>query len=52
MKHVYMVVRASPPNMIQNLAGSLSNKCLDTSLIHANGLFDYNTHNIYGTMMS
>ncbi|KAF2092442.1 alpha/beta-glucosidase agdC [Rhizodiscina lignyota] len=42
----------NPPYMIQNAAGSLSNKTLDTNLIHENGLVEYDTHNLYGTMMS
>lgn len=38
--------------MIKNDAGSLSNKTIDTDLIHENGLAEYDTHNLYGTMMS
>jgi len=41
-----------PPYSIQNAAGSLSNLTIDTDLIHANGLAMYDTHNMYGTMMS
>ncbi|KAB2574162.1 putative alpha/beta-glucosidase agdC [Lasiodiplodia theobromae] len=41
-----------PPYKIQNLAGSLSNKTVDTDVIHYNGLAEYDTHNLYGTMMS
>ena len=41
-----------PPYMINNAAGSLSNHTIDTNLIHANGLTEYDTHNMYGTMMS
>jgi len=41
-----------PPYNIQNAAGGLSNKTLDTDLIHYNGLAEYDTHNLYGTMMS
>ncbi|KAL2829212.1 glycosyl hydrolases family 31-domain-containing protein [Aspergillus cavernicola] len=41
-----------PPYTIANAAGSLSNKTINTDLIHANGLAEYDTHNLYGTMMS
>jgi alpha-glucosidase len=41
-----------PKFEIHNAAGGLSNKTLDTDLIHANGLAEYDTHNMYGTMMS
>ncbi|KAK2755018.1 hypothetical protein FQN54_006546 [Arachnomyces sp. PD_36] len=41
-----------PPYMIKNEAGKLSDRTIDTSLIHANGLAEYDTHNLYGTMMS
>ena len=41
-----------PPYLIQNAAGSISNKSANTDLIHYNGLAEYDTHNIYGTMMS
>ncbi len=42
----------NPPYMIQNAAGSLSNKTLNSNLVHHNGLVEYDTHNMYGTMMS
>jgi len=42
----------NPPYMIQNAAGGLSNKTLNTDLVHHNGLVEYDTHNLYGTMMS
>ena len=42
----------NPKYNIQNLGGSLSNHTLPTDLIHANGLAEYDTHNLYGTMMS
>ena len=43
----------NPPYAIANAAGSLSNKTIDTNLIHAGaGYAEYDTHNIYGTMMS
>jgi len=41
-----------PPYTINNDAGSLSNKTIDTDLYHENGLAMYDTHNLYGTMMS
>lgn len=41
-----------PPYMIKNGAGSLSNKTIHTDVVHQNGLVEYDTHNIYGTMMS
>ena len=41
-----------PPYMINNAAGSLSNHTINSNLIHANGLTEYDTHNLYGTMMS
>jgi len=42
----------NPPYRIRNAAGRLSNKTLDTDLVHDNGLVEYDTHNLYGTMMS
>lgn len=42
----------NPPYSIANAAGSLSNKTIDTNLVHQNGLVEYDTHNLYGTMMS
>jgi alpha-glucosidase len=42
----------NPPYMINNAAGSLSNHTISTDVIHENGLFVYDTHNMYGTMMS
>lgn len=39
----------NPPYTIANEAGSLSNKTMDTDLIHANGLAEYDTHNLYGS---
>ncbi|OJJ45732.1 hypothetical protein ASPZODRAFT_133597 [Penicilliopsis zonata CBS 506.65] len=42
-----------PPYRIANAAGSLSNLTIDTDLIHAGeGYAEYDTHNLYGTMMS
>ncbi|KAI0648521.1 alpha-glucosidase [Trametes meyenii] len=44
----------NPPYAIANFAGTgaLSDKTAYTDAIHANGLIEYDTHNIYGTMMS
>ncbi|KAH2750320.1 hypothetical protein KXW10_005659 [Aspergillus fumigatus] len=43
----------NPPYMIRNEAGSLSNKTINTDIIHAGeGYAEYDTHNLYGTMMS
>ena len=42
----------NPQYMINNAAGSLSNHTINTDLIHANGLAEYDVHNLYGTMMS
>jgi len=42
----------NPAYNIQNVAGSLSNKTLDTDLVHYSGLVDYDVHNLYGEMMS
>lgn len=42
----------NPAYTIHNAAGSLSNKTLDTNLVHANGLVMYDTHDLYGAMMS
>ncbi|KAL4871084.1 Alpha/beta-glucosidase agdC [Aspergillus spectabilis] len=41
-----------PLYKITNKAGSLSNKTINTDLIHANGLVEYDTHNLYGMIMS
>ena len=42
-----------PLYAIHNAAGDLSNKALDVDLVHAGaGYVEYDTHNIYGTMMS
>ncbi|KAF3009844.1 hypothetical protein E8E13_010453 [Curvularia kusanoi] len=42
----------NPSYKIQNAAGSISNKTTQTDLIHAGGWTEYDTHNLYGTMMS
>lgn len=40
----------APQYQIANAAGSLSNKTIDTDLIHAvEGYAEYDTHNLYGT---
>lgn len=41
----------SPPYQIANAAGSLSNKTIDTDLVHNGGdsFAEYDTHNLYGT---
>ncbi|KAK0455281.1 glycoside hydrolase family 31 protein [Desarmillaria tabescens] len=42
----------NPPYAINNAAGALSSKTAWTNATSANGLNQYNTHNLYGTMMS
>lgn len=42
----------SPPYAIHNAYGPLPQKSINTSLIHQNGLTLFDTHNLYGTMMS
>ncbi|GAD99202.1 alpha-glucosidase, putative [Paecilomyces variotii No. 5] len=42
----------NPPYHIDNAAGSISNLTIRTDLTHAGGYADYDTHNLYGTMMS
>ncbi|KAI0081490.1 alpha-glucosidase [Panus rudis PR-1116 ss-1] len=44
----------SPPYSIANAAGigALSDKTANVESKHANGLVEYDTHNLYGTMMS
>ena len=42
----------NPPYNIHDAAGSLSNKTLNTNLVHSNGLVEYDTHNMYGALMS
>lgn len=41
-----------PPYTIGNVVGGLSNKTIATDLLHENGLALYDTHNLYGSMMS
>lgn len=40
-----------PPYKIANAAGSISNKTIDTDVVHAGGegYVEYDTHNLYGT---
>ncbi|KAL6237761.1 hypothetical protein BDW75DRAFT_237994 [Aspergillus navahoensis] len=40
------------PYSIQNAAGALSQKTIQTNIGHAGGYVEYDTHNLYGTMMS
>ncbi|KAI0046949.1 glycoside hydrolase family 31 protein [Auriscalpium vulgare] len=42
----------NPPYQIDNAAGVLSDRTAYTNAKHANGLVEYDTHNLYGTMMS
>ncbi|KAI9462524.1 glycoside hydrolase family 31 protein [Russula earlei] len=42
----------NPPYAIDNAAGALSSRTVYTNAIHANGLVEYDAHNLYGTMMS
>ncbi|GLB35686.1 putative glycosyl hydrolase 31 family protein [Lyophyllum shimeji] len=42
----------NPPYAINNAAGLISSHTAFTNSKHANGLIEYDTHNLYGTMMS
>jgi alpha-glucosidase len=42
----------NPPYTIKNAAGSLSNLTIFTDLVNYDGTTQYDTHNLYGTMMS
>ncbi|KAF5387031.1 hypothetical protein D9615_002119 [Tricholomella constricta] len=42
----------NPPYAINNAAGALSGKTAFTDSKHANGLTEYDAHNLFGTMMS
>ena len=42
----------TPEYTINNVAGGLSNLTLDTDLVHYGGWKEYDTHNLYGAMMS
>jgi len=41
-----------PPYAIHNFFGALSGNTINVTLRHQNGLMEYDTHNLYGTMMS
>ncbi|KAK4551440.1 hypothetical protein LTR86_011171 [Recurvomyces mirabilis] len=41
-----------PPYHINNFAGNLSSATINTDLVHANGLVEYDIHDLYGTMIS
>lgn len=41
-----------PPYQIRNTIGLIGNKTARTDLIHQGGWTEYDTHNLYGTMMS
>lgn len=42
----------NPYYQIKNEAGGLSDATISTALIHQNGLAEYDTHNLFGAMMS
>lgn len=42
----------NPGYTINNVAGSISNLTLNTDLVHYGGWKEYDTHNLYGAMMS
>ncbi|KAF9016822.1 alpha-glucosidase [Hymenopellis radicata] len=42
----------TPTYATDNPAGALSSNTAPTNIKHANGLLEYDTHNLYGTMMS
>ncbi|KAG2021300.1 alpha glucosidase [Coprinopsis cinerea AmutBmut pab1-1] len=42
----------NPPYAIDNEFGPISSRTAYTNIIHANGLSEYDTHNLYGSMMS
>ncbi|TFK24629.1 alpha-glucosidase [Coprinopsis marcescibilis] len=42
----------TPPYAIDNAFGPISSRTAYTNVRHANGLLEYDTHNLYGTMMS
>ncbi|KAG8896761.1 hypothetical protein FRC00_005310 [Tulasnella sp. 408] len=42
----------NPPYAIHNTFDQLSQRTIRTDLVHANGLTEYDTHNLYGFMMS
>jgi alpha-glucosidase len=42
----------NPPYHLHDAAGNISDNTLATDLQHYNGLMEYDTHNLFGTMMS
>ncbi|KAG8761937.1 hypothetical protein FRC15_008759, partial [Serendipita sp. 397] len=42
----------NPPYAIHHAADNLSARTAFTNVIHSNGLIEYDTHNLFGTMMS
>ncbi|KAG9036520.1 hypothetical protein FRB95_008575 [Tulasnella sp. JGI-2019a] len=42
----------NPPYAIHDSLPELSDRAIDVSVVHANGLLEYDVHNVYGTMMS
>ncbi|KAG8875707.1 hypothetical protein FRB97_004788 [Tulasnella sp. 331] len=42
----------NPPYAIHDSLPELSDHAIDVTVVHANGLLEYDIHNIYGTMMS
>lgn len=42
----------NPKYQIQNAAGSISNKTMDTDIQNYDGTYHYDTHNFWGSMMS
>lgn len=42
----------NPPYEIENAAGSISNKTMDTDIRNYDGSYHYDTHNFWGSMMS
>lgn len=42
----------NPPYKINNAAGALSASTIYTTAVHSNGLLEYDTHNLFGEMMS
>lgn len=41
----------NPPYKIHNAGGDIRDKTIRPDVVHANGLLEYNTHNLYGTSM-
>ncbi|KAG8901775.1 hypothetical protein FRB99_005113 [Tulasnella sp. 403] len=42
----------NPPYAIGNVLPHLSDNTINVDVVHQNGLLEYDTHNLYGTMMS